>query len=238
MQRLQSILNTSQGSDSDQGTSGQSSTVNRGGRPHNWFRKTHFSDSDADVKHNRKCVKCKHCSVDVPSRVELLQRHCLKECKRIAPELRRECETQIVGSTVPAKRPISGLSRSALKQQVEDVGQYMHPKVPRQQQAVLNRKMFMLFCMNGIPFNVADSPYFLDFILSLNQSFKPAGILFPPEYLVWERQGEKEQLTSHREYVHLPTQVQQRCAPPCCSRRACQSRLKYWPSWRGSRTLL
>lgn len=51
----------------------------------------------------------------------------------------------------------------------------MHPKVPKQQQAVLDRKMFLLFCMNGIPFNVADSPYFLDFVLSLNMSFKPVG---------------------------------------------------------------
>ncbi|CAK0733675.1 hypothetical protein CVIRNUC_000314 [Coccomyxa viridis] len=29
--------------------------------------------------------------------------------------------------------------------------------------------------MNGIPFHVADSPYFLDFLQALNKSFKPAG---------------------------------------------------------------
>ena len=54
---------------------------------------------------------------------------------------------------------------------IADVGQHMHPKVPKQQQAMLNRKMFLMFCMNSIPFNVADSPYFLDFILEPQQVF-------------------------------------------------------------------
>ncbi len=104
-----------------------------------------------------------------------LKKHCLGECKAITAVQRRECERQIAEDTVPAKRPATGLSRSSIKKQEADVGQYMHPKVPKQQQAVLNRKMFLMFCMNGISFHVADLPYFLDFVLSLNRSFKPAG---------------------------------------------------------------
>ena len=182
MKRLQSLQtgatqagSSDQGSESEQGTSGQSSAVNRGGRPRSWFAKTHFNDTDADGKHNRRMLECKHCTQLVESRGELLKKHCLKECKQIPPVQRRECEQQVVDSTVAAKRPATGLSRSSIKQQEADVGHYMHPKVPKQQQAMLNRKMFLMFCMNGIPFNVADSAYFLDFIQSLNKSFQPAG---------------------------------------------------------------
>ena len=66
------------------------------------------------------------------------QKHCLGECKAITAVQRRECERQIAEDTVPAKRPATGLSRSSIKKQEADVGQYMHPKVPKQQQAVLN----------------------------------------------------------------------------------------------------
>jgi hypothetical protein len=187
MDRVQSLLtggtqavSSEQGSESDQGTSGQSSTINRGGRPQNWFRATHFDDTGASGSHNRKQLRCKHCKTLVESRVELLKKHCLKECRVIPPEMRKECEKHIADSHVPAKRPATGLSRSSIKQQEVDVGQYMHPQVPKQQQALLNRKMFLLFCMNGIPFNVADSPYFLDFVTSLNKSFKPVGIAGAP----------------------------------------------------------
>lgn len=176
MYRVQSLLDTEEASNSDQGTSGQSSTFNRGGRPQNWFRKTHFKDlSDAQGNHNRKVLACKSCGEKVESRILYLQKHCLVDCKVITAVQRRECERQIAEDTVPAKRPATGLSRSSIKKQEADVGQYMHPTVPKQQQAVLNRKMFLMFCMNGISFHVADSPYFLDFVLSLNKSFKPAG---------------------------------------------------------------
>ena len=53
------------------------------------------------------------------------------------PVQRRKCENQIVDSTVAAKRPATGLSRSSIKQQEADVGQYMHSNVPKQQQAMV-----------------------------------------------------------------------------------------------------
>ena len=182
MRRVQSLLysqaqagSSDQGSESDQGASGQSSSLNRGGRPQNWFRKTHFKDTSEGHSHNRKKVQCLHCSTLIESRIETLQKHCLKECKEIAPGLRKECETHLVTTTASAKRPCSGLSRQLIRQQEASVGKYMQQTIPPGQQAVLNRKLFLLFCMNGIPFHVADSPYFLDFLQALNKSYKPAG---------------------------------------------------------------
>ena len=154
--------------------SGQSSNINRGGRPPNYFRKNHFNVTEEAGRNNRKPLRCLHCDQLVESRVELLQKHCLKECRQIPPELKKACEDHIVATTVPAKRPCSTLSRSSLKQQAPDVGVFMH-RVPPQQQDVLNRKLFLMFCMNAIPFRVADSPYFLDFIQYANKAFKPAG---------------------------------------------------------------
>ena len=61
----------------------------------------------------------------------------------------RVCDKKVVHSTVPAERPVTGLSCSSIKEQEGDMGQYMHSKVPRQQQAVMNRRMVLLFCMNG-----------------------------------------------------------------------------------------
>ena len=182
MRRVQSLLNSQaqagssvQESESEQGTSGHSFSLNRGGRPQNWFRKTHFQDTSEEHGHNRKKVQCLHCDILIASRVDTLQKHCLKECRQIAPELRRECETQIVATTASVKRPCSGLSRQSIRQQEASVGKYMQQIIPPDQRAVLNRKLFVLFRMNGIPFHVADSPYFLDFLQALNKSFKPAG---------------------------------------------------------------
>ena len=226
MNRLQSLASSGtredsndQGSESDQGTSGQA--LNRGGRPANWFRREQFKDADAGGNHNRKIVVCKHCNTAVVSRVQYLQKHCLKECKSIPPEMRSECENKIRQSTVPAKRPVPGLSRSSVKQQEAEIGQYMHPKLPKQQQAVLNRKLFLLFCMNAIPFHVADSPYFLDFILSLNKSFKPAGRAGAPSLPVYIEQIKNVagELPAEVPIVWL-CKVPQHCAPPCSSKRA------------------
>ena len=96
----------------------------------------------------------------------------MKDCTAITAEMKRECEQQIANSAAPHKRPATGLSRSSIKQQEAGVGQYMNPKVPKQRQAELNRKMFLLFCMSGIAFHVADSPYFLNFVMNLNKSFR------------------------------------------------------------------
>ena len=176
MYRVHSIRDSDDGSDSDPGTSGQSSAQNRGGRPINWFRKHHFRDCGTEVSDNRKILECKHCEVKVSSRVIDLKKHLVKECRNIASEVKTECEKQVVSSTVAVKRPFSGLSRTSLKLHEGHVAQFMHPKVPQHQQAVLNRKMFLLFCMNGLPFHVANSPYFLDFVQGLNKNFKPAGM--------------------------------------------------------------
>ena len=88
MNRVQSLLtggtqagSSDQGSDSDQGTSGQSSTLNRGGRPQNWFIRTHFKESYAEGHHNRKKLQCLHCDQIVESRVDYLQKQCLIELK-------------------------------------------------------------------------------------------------------------------------------------------------------------
>ena len=138
-----------QGSGSDQGTS---APVNRGGRPPNWFRQTQFTDKTeaGRGKHNRVDCECMYCNKIVSSRVADLQKHCLTECKKISPQLKRQCEQHIADSTVSHKRPNLGPARSSAKQQDADVGRYMHPKVSGHQLAQLNRKMFLFFCMCGI----------------------------------------------------------------------------------------
>lgn len=70
MHRLQSILSSEKGSESDQETPEQSSNLNRDGRPQNWFRRTHFVDSGAISSHNRITFECKHCDAAVSSRVK------------------------------------------------------------------------------------------------------------------------------------------------------------------------
>jgi len=87
--RVQSLLtggtqagSSDQGSESDQETSGQSwHCLNRGGRPQNWFRRTHIKESYAEGHHNRKKLQCLHCDQIVESRVDYPQNHCLIELK-------------------------------------------------------------------------------------------------------------------------------------------------------------
>ena len=114
MNRVQSLIDTDEASTSDQGTSGQESTLNRGGRPQDRFRRIHFKElSNAQGNNNRKALACKSCGAKVESQNLYLQKHCLGECEAISAIQKRKCERQIPEDTFPAKRPATGLSRSS-----------------------------------------------------------------------------------------------------------------------------
>ena len=59
----------------------QRSTLYRGGRPENWFKWSHYKDTDAEDNKNRKKFQCKHCDLHDESQVENPHEHCQKECK-------------------------------------------------------------------------------------------------------------------------------------------------------------
>lgn len=82
MNRVQSLIDTDEASTSDQGTSGQESTLNRGGRPQDRFRRIHFKElSNAQGNNNRKALACKSCGAKVESQNLYLQKHCLGNAK-------------------------------------------------------------------------------------------------------------------------------------------------------------
>ena len=55
------------------------------------------------------------------------------------------------------------------------MGQFLHGKLSKQQQTAINRKLLKFLIMNGISFNAVNSPFFLDYVGSLNVNYTPAG---------------------------------------------------------------
>jgi hypothetical protein len=109
-----------------------------------------------------------------------MEEHILQKCKKISKEDRKDAEANVKINIKPTagKRPATSLSRTSLKKEKrgqQDVGQFLHGKLTKQQQRVINRKLLKFLVMNGISFKAVNSPFFLDFVNSLNVNYIPAG---------------------------------------------------------------
>ena len=175
MSRCQSLARDSSGV----GSSSQASASEQGsgkgkalGRPHGWFRSIHFTETDERKKDNRAILQCNHCSTRMASRNEKLKEHILHECKKISPEDRSTAldEVEVALSKTAVKRPPASLSRTSLKKgkKQQSVVDHLHPTITLEQQKAINRQLLKLLVMGGISFRVVDSPFFLDFVGSLN----------------------------------------------------------------------
>jgi hypothetical protein len=156
------------------------------GRPVGYIRGTHFKQrDDKPKKNNRVIVECIYCSLTMDSRAENLQDHVMEHCKKITRENRREAQKHVEAAIKPTagKRPPTSLSRTSSKKEKKEqqdvgtgpMGQYLHGALNSRQQTAVNRKLLRFLVMNGIPFRAVDSPFFLDFVGSLNVMYAPAG---------------------------------------------------------------
>jgi hypothetical protein len=75
-----------------------------------------------------------------------MEEHILQKCKKISQEDRKDAEANVKINIKPTagKRPATSLSRTSLKKEKrgqQDVGQFLHGKLTKQQQTVINRKL-------------------------------------------------------------------------------------------------
>ena len=181
MQRLQSLYRDASGigsSDQESGSEQASVITKTVGRPVGYFRATHFRvRHDLPKQHSRVTVECVHCNDTMESRNDYMEEHILQKCKKISQKDRKDAEANVKTNIKPTagKRPATSLSRTSLKKEQQDVGQFLHGKLTKQQQTVINRKLLKFLVMNGISFRAVNSPFFLDFVNSLNVNYIPAG---------------------------------------------------------------
>lgn len=113
------------------------------GRPLGYFRATHFKQRDELPKqHGRATVECIYCNDLMESCTDNLEDHIIEHCKKIPLEQRRDALSHVTATIKPtsSKRPATSLSRASMKRhRQQDVGQFLHGKLSRQQQTVINR---------------------------------------------------------------------------------------------------
>ena len=176
-----------EGGSSDQESGSELGSVKQKllGRPVNYFRATYFKQRDDKPKvQNRVTVECILCTETMESRTEKSQEHVLEKCKKITWEQRAEAEKRVEASVKPTagKRPPTSLSRTTSKKDRQEqqgvsspMGQYLHGNLTKHQQLAINRKLLRLVVTTGMSFRVVESPFFLDFVASLNVKYNPAG---------------------------------------------------------------
>ncbi len=87
-------------------------------------------------------VECVHCNDTMESRNCYMEEHILQKCKKISQEDRKGAEANVKTKIKPiaGERPATSLSFTSLKKE-QDVGQFLHGKLNKQQQTVINRKL-------------------------------------------------------------------------------------------------
>jgi hypothetical protein len=187
MDRVIDLIDDNTGSSDQESGSEPGSVKGRSvGRPVGHFRKNYFITlDDVPKKNNRVVVQCKFCHISMDSRADTLQDHILEHCKKVTQETRHVAEKHVQAAIKPTagKRPPTSLSRTSSKKEKQEqqgastgpMGKFLHAAVKPQQQIAVNRKLLRFLVLNGIPFRAVDSPFFLDFVGSLNITYTPAG---------------------------------------------------------------
>ena len=127
-----------------------------------------------------------HCpKVFSDGRLEYLKRHITNECTEVPAHIKLDLVQRLAQQAVRAEQ-LKDSSRKAKKRSKVDNGQqdrsqsrlveHFDSRAPSQDQAnTLDTKLLRMLIMNGVPFNVVRSPWFLDFIAELRPAYIPAG---------------------------------------------------------------
>eukprot|EP00877_Chromochloris_zofingiensis_P008252 jgi/Chrzof1/3680/Cz13g04240.t1 len=150
--------------------------------------KEYFTSNGVVDKHNRYNHTCKFCPAQfISGKKADLEKHILEVCKGVSNNIREELRDEIAKRAADTG-PTSTAGRKELKNKAEGEAGDRPPKkqshlsrafdnqpVGREQKKILDSKLCKLLVMCGIPWNVVDSSFFLDFTTELRPNYMPAG---------------------------------------------------------------
>ncbi len=101
-------------------------------------------------------------------------------CDKISPEVKREAEQIIRDRTkgTPIGLPPLGSKRRRMSQQTTlEHGGFDATPVNTEQQAMLDKAQLLFFVMCGVPYAVADNPWFVFYVQAIKGLYNPADML-------------------------------------------------------------
>ncbi|GAQ90649.1 hypothetical protein KFL_006670070 [Klebsormidium nitens] len=146
----------------------------RPGRPKGevWEHFEKISGPDASKRH---VVRCNHCNKESTGRVEQMVIHIANECGKAPTEERMKMLEKLGAKADAADENPAKKQKGSTGVQQRINYHVDTSKVTAAQKKALDLKLLLLFVMCGIPFMVASSPWFLDFVHALRPNYNPAG---------------------------------------------------------------
>lgn len=162
------------------------------GRPPNAL-KAHFTQiggpKGLSKRRDHVCNYCQKLVCGTAAKTETLAKHLVRGCKDVPDEVKeaflvyvsypQEAATPLgekdSGWTKKAGEPLpaaSAAKRAKLQSRIES---FVDTNLSAQLQSSIERKQLLAFVTCGISFNVAEAPFFLDFLSALRPMYKPPG---------------------------------------------------------------
>ena len=139
----------------------------------------HYTLSNYNATTYRYTARCNFCSQTFASaRLESVKKHLLTQCKKVTPELKDSISAEIAKKAVAAESLGVSLGKKSLKRgatQSPLSASFDTKKITPQVQKELDTKLLRTLIMDGLPFALADSPWFLDFVRALRPNYVPSG---------------------------------------------------------------
>jgi len=162
------------------------------GRPPNAV-KAHFTQTgDPKGLSKRRDHVCNYCHEVVcgtAAKTETLAKHLVRGCKDVPDEVKdafllyvsypEEAATPLGKKdgtwTKKTGEPLPAASAAKKAKLQSRIGSFVDTNLPAQLQASIERKQLLAFVACGISFNVAEAPFFLDFLSALRPMYRPPG---------------------------------------------------------------
>ncbi len=153
-----------------------STPLQKAGRPPSQLR-THFTELPKSGNKKYGDARCNYCDIEIPSRVERLERHILN-CKNVTEDVRNEVAAA-VAAPAPAQLRASGLPvlpQKRTKSSSENtVGNYFRAGPKSEEIKQWDSLLLRVFVLAGISFKVADHWAFKAFLSAICPLYSAPG---------------------------------------------------------------
>lgn len=161
------------------------------GKPPHWSWKWFEKSGAVNASTNRCTAKCKACGAEMAGRTELMPKHVI-DCQLTTPEDKAEVQQKLsaaagAGARVPVPAGVKRgrtqvtedeTSANSLKRPVSQSGFRMYApalKMAVSQRQELDTKLVRLFACGGLPFHVVDTPFWINYVRTLNPGYVQPG---------------------------------------------------------------